>query len=117
MLKQDNLHKRVVTGFQQEGPHSNKAELSVTNEVNTLLSSSLVNIKRHCWLNAEYSRQEYLDIVGIPGEVEADALEKKLVAILEKLAFNIPTERIAACHGVSEKNRTVIVKLSRRKEC
>lgn len=49
--------------------------------------------------------------------MEADALEKKLVAILEKLAFNIPTERIAACHGVSEKNRTVIVKLSRRKEC
>lgn len=37
----------------------------------------------------QYSRREYLDIVGIPGEVEADALEKKLVAIFEKLAFNI----------------------------
>ena len=51
-----------------------QAEVSVTKQVNTLLSSSLVSIERQCWLNAQYSRRECLDIVGIASEVEADAL-------------------------------------------
>ena len=94
-----------------------QAEVSVTKQVNTLLSSRLVSIDRQCWLNAQYSRRECLDIVGIPSEVEADALEEKVVAIFEKLGCNIPTERIEAYHRISKKNLTVIVKFSRRKDC
>ena len=48
---------------------------SATKQVSTLLSSRLVSMKRQCWLNAQYSRRECLDIVGIPSEVEADALK------------------------------------------
>ena len=33
-----------------------QAEVSVTKQVNTLVSSRLVSIERHCWLNAQYSR-------------------------------------------------------------
>ena len=94
-----------------------EAEVSVTKQVNTLLSSRLVTIERQCLLNAQRSGREYLDIVGIPGEVEADALEEKVVAIFEKLGCNIPTERTEACHGISKKNPTVVVKFSRRKDC
>ena len=50
-------------------------------------------------------------------EVEADALEEKVVAIFEKLECNILTERIESCHRISKKNPTVIVKFSRRKDC
>ena len=89
----------------------------VTKQVNTLLSSRLVSIGRQCWLHAQYSRRECLDIVGIPSEVEADALEEKVVVICEKLRCNIPTERIEACHRISKKNPIVIVKFSRRKDC
>ena len=39
-----------------------------------------------------------------------------VVAIFEKLECNIPTERIEACHRISKKNSTVIVKFSRRKD-
>ena len=53
-----------------------QAEVSVTKQVNIFLSSRLVSIERHCWLNAQYSRWECLDIVGIPIEVEADALDE-----------------------------------------
>ena len=94
-----------------------QAEVSVKNQVNTLLSSRLVSIECQCWLNAQYSRWECLEAVGILSEVEADALEEKMVAIFEKLECNIPTERIEACHRISKKNPTVIVKFSRRKEC
>ena len=56
------------------------AQVSLTKQINTLLPSRLVSIERQCWLNAQYSRRECLDIVGIPSEVEADALEEKVVA-------------------------------------
>ena len=46
-------------------------------------------MKRQCWLNAQYSWRECLDIVGIPSEVEADALKKKVTANFEKLGYNI----------------------------
>ena len=94
-----------------------QAEVSVTNQVNTLLSSRLVSKEHQRWLNAQYSRRECLDIVGIPSEVEADALEENVVAIFEKLGCNIPIEHIEACHRISKKNPTVIVKFSRRKDC
>ena len=92
-----------------------QAEVSVSKQVNTLLPSMLVSIERHCWFNAQYSRRECLDIVDIFKEVEADALEEKVVAIFEKLGCNIPTERIEACHRISKKNPEVIVKFLRRK--
>ena len=57
------------------------AEVSVTKQVNTLLSSRLVSIERQRWLNVQYSRRECLDIVGILSEVEADVLKEKVVAI------------------------------------
>ena len=94
-----------------------QAELFVTKQVNTLLSSKLVRIERQYCLNAQYSRRECLDIVGIPSQVEADDFEEKVVSILEKLGYNIPTERIEACHRISKKNPAVIVKFSRRKDC
>ena len=43
-------------------------DLLVTKEVNSELSSRLVNTERQWWNNAQYSRRECL--VGIPREVE-----------------------------------------------
>ena len=37
--------------------------------------------------------------------------------IFEKLGCNIPSNHIEACHRVSKKSATVIVKFSRRKDC
>ena len=85
-----------------------QTKVSMTKQVNALLSSRLVKIERQCWLNAQYSRRECLDIVGIPSRVEADALEKKVVAIFEKLGCNIPTERVEVCHMISKENAVIV---------
>ena len=45
-------------------------DLLVTKEVNSELSSRLVNMERQWWINAQYSRRECLEVVGIPSEVE-----------------------------------------------
>ena len=92
-------------GIRDEVSVKLQAEVSVTKQVNTLLSRRLVSIERQCWLNAQYSRWECLDIVGIPRSIS------------EKLGCNIPPKRIEACHRVGKKNPTVIVKFSRRKKC
>ena len=73
---------------------------SAPKQVSALLSSRLVSMKRQCWLNAQYSRRECLDTVGIPSDVEADALKKKVIANFEKLGYNIPTGRIEASYSL-----------------
>ena len=74
-------------------------------------------MERQCWAEAQYSRRACLNIIGIPSEVEADVLEEKVVNIYEKLGCNVPSNRIEACHRVSKKSATVIIKFSRRKDC
>ena len=93
-----------------------ESKLSVTKQVNSLLSRRHVNMERQCWGNAQYSRQECLDIIRIPSDVEPDVLEEKVVNIFEKLGCNIPSNHIEPCHRVSKKSATVIVKYSRRKD-
>ena len=67
-----------------------ESELSVTKQVNSLLLSRLANMERQYWANAQYSRRECVDIIGIPSEVKGDDLEEKVVNIFEKLGCSIP---------------------------
>ena len=117
--KLDQANNKVLEEIRKLNENFSKleSELSVTKQVNSLLSRRLVNMERQCWANAQYSRRECLDIIGIPSEVEPDVLEEKVVNIFEKLGCNIPSNHIEACHRVSKKSATVIVKFSRRKDC
>ena len=93
------------------------AELAVTKNVNNLLVTRLSTLERQCWANAQYSRRECLDIVGIPREVSGEVLEEKVLNIFGKLGCDISPDRIEACHRVGRTNDTVIVNFSRRKDC
>ena len=81
------------------------AELAVTKNVNNLLLTRLNTLERQCWANAQYSRRECLDIVGIPREVSGEVLEEKVLNIFGKLGCDISPDRIEACHHVG---RTMI---------
>ena len=93
------------------------SELSITKNVNTILSSRLVTLERQCWANAQYSRRECLYIVSIPREVSGEVLEEKVLNIFDKIGCNISPDNIESCHHVSKISDTVIVKFSRRKDC
>ena len=84
---------------------------------NTQLSSRLVTLKRQCCANAQYSRRECLDIVGIPREVSGEVLEETVLNIFDKIGCSISPDHIESCHRISKKSDTVIVKFSRRKDC
>ena len=74
-------------------------------------------MEKQCWANAQYSRRECLDVVGIPREVSGEVLEEKVLKLLGKRGCNISPERIEACHHVGRTTDTVIAKFSKQKDC
>ena len=93
------------------------AELAVMKNVNNLLLTRLSILERRCWANAQYSRRECFDILGIPCEVSREVLEEKVLNVFGKLGCDISPDRIEACHRVGRTNDTVTVKFSGRKDC
>ena len=91
-----------------------QSELSVSRQLHSLSSNGLTSIKRQCWENAQYSRRECLDVIGIPSEVGADVLEEIVLNIFGKLDCDVPPERIKPCNKISKKSSTVIVKFTKR---
>ena len=77
--KLDEANNRVVEEVRKLSDAFLKlqSELAASQQVNSLLSNRLTNMERQCWANAQYSRRECLDVVGIPSEVGADVLETK----------------------------------------
>ena len=74
-------------------------------------------MQRRCWADAQYSRRECLDIVGIPRKVSEEVLEEKVLKISGKLGCDISPDRIEAWHHVGRTTDTVMVKFSKRKDC
>ena len=81
------------------------------------MSTRWTSLERQCWANTQYSRQECLDIVGIPCKVSWEALEKKVLKIFGKLGCDISPDRIETCYCVGRLTDTVTVKFSKRKDC
>ena len=55
-----------------------QSELAVTNQVNTELTKRIGTLEHQCWANAQYSRKECLEVVGIPRQVDDNLLETKV---------------------------------------
>ena len=53
-----------------------KSDLAITKNVNSQLHNRFVNMERQCWANAQSSRRECMEIVGIPTSVPNNELEK-----------------------------------------
>ena len=51
-----------------------QSDVCIPKNFNNLLSSRPADNERQCWVNAQYSREEFLYVVGIPGEVKDETL-------------------------------------------
>ena len=94
-----------------------ESENSIVKQANSLLSKRLVNMERQCWANAQYSRRECLEVVGIPDSVQNNELEDKVLTIFKKIGSEVSPRDIEACHRLKKGNDRVIVKFSRHKGC
>ena len=80
-----------------------QSELIVIKQVNSVLSERLVSMECQCWANAQYSRRECLELVGVPRSVSDGDLEEKVLKIFEKVGCPIEGNNIEACQRISKK--------------
>ena len=73
-------------------------ELVVTERVTSELCKRVVTMERQCWANAQYSRRECLEVVGIPQQVDDKNLETKVLSIFQKIGCIIDPNFIDNCH-------------------
>ena len=83
--------------------------------VNEKLVNLLIETEQQCWINAQYSRRECLEVAGIPTFIPDDILPANLSKFFGKLEAHIEGKEIQACHRLKDNDRA-IVKFSNRKD-
>ena len=73
--------------------------------------------ERQCSKNAQSSRRECVEVVGLPSSIEDKDLEPTVCRVLQHIGVGITGEGIEACHRLNKQSDRTIVKFSRRKDC
>ena len=71
-------------------------------------------MERQCQPNTQYSRREYLEVVGIPVDFTNENLTSKMLEVFNNISCEILSRSIESCHHLTNINDRIIVKLLRR---
>ena len=93
-----------------------ESEINIIKKVNALLNKRVINMERQCRAGAQYSKREYLEVVGIPHDVSNENLESKVLKFFTKVGCDILSCNIEACQGLRNNDR-IIIKFLQRKDC
>ena len=91
-----------------------KSDFCATRIENNALNERLIALERQYWVNAQYSRQECLEITGSPSSVSDKDLEEVVCTVITKAGVDITADNIEDCHRVGNKGQTII-KFGKRK--
>ena len=92
-----------------------EVDVAIVKNINEKLVCQLVKIQRQCWANAEYSRRECLEVLGIATSVPNDLLEATVSKVFDKRGVHIKGKIIQVCHPIKD-NERAIAKLSNGKD-
>ena len=59
------------------------------------------SIEKQCWRNAQYSRRECVEVVGLPSSIDRD-LEPTVCRVLQHFGVGITGEGIEAYHRLNK---------------
>ena len=104
------IRKKLVYLFD----HPFQPELAVTKQMNTELTKRIETLERQCWANAQYSRKECLEVVGIPRQVDDNLLETKVLSVFEKVGCTIDPGFVDDCHRLGKSSDRVIQVFSQK---
>ena len=82
-----------------------QADVAIVKNVNEKLVNWLIETERQCWANAQYSRREGLEVVGVSITVCNDLLEANISKDFDKLGVQVEGKDIQACHYLEDNNR------------
>ena len=91
-----------------------ESDVAALKNVNNILCKQIVSVERQCWKNAQYSRRDFVEVVGLPSSIADDQLEDTVCRFLLHIGANFTNEKIESCHRL---NKRTIVKFLRRKDC
>ena len=94
-----------------------ESDVVVVKNVNNILCKQLVSVERKCWKNAQYSRRECVEVVGLPSSIANDQLENIVCRVVQHIGANITDEKTESCHRLNKNTDRTIVKFLRRKDC
>ena len=60
-----------------------EVDLAISRSVNTKLRQKMISLERQCWSNSQYSRHEFMEITGLPDNINNDDLEEKALMTFE----------------------------------
>ena len=107
--KVESANKKILDQVRQLNQKFSQleSENSILKQANSLLSKRLVDMERQCWVNAQYSRRESLEVVEISGSVQRNEFEDKVLTIFEKIGSEVSPRDIEACHRLKKDNDRV----------
>ena len=80
-----------------------EGDIAVVKTVNDRLVKRIVKTERQCWENAQYSRRDTLEIVGVPGSIDNGVLEEAVRGIFKKIGVEVNKRDVQACHRLKQK--------------
>ena len=92
-----------------------EADITITKNVNMLLSNQLNETGKQCWANAQYSCRECIEIVGIPSTADKENLKSKVCEFFYKIEVTVTENDIEACHRLN--GDKTIAKFCKHKMC
>ena len=91
-----------------------EADVTITRNANTLLSSCLVDTERQRWANAQYPSRGTLENIELPKFLTNNEAETMVCQMFQSLECNVNKEDLDACHFLKDQEE-IIVKFSQRK--
>ena len=76
-----------------------ESDAQIVKTVNNNLLKQLENTQRQCCANAQYSRRECVEVIGIPKTVESKDLEHTIRKVFNSIGFDIEEDRIKLVNG------------------
>ena len=68
----------------------------------------VVATDRQCWENAQNSRRDTLEVVGIPMSVRDNVLDQKVCEEFQEIGVDICDRDIQAFHLLKDKDRAIV---------
>ena len=96
-----------------------ESELHVSKTVIDNRTKYIKTLERKCYENNQYSIRKCLEISGIPGSINDNALEVTVLNLFSKIHAPVDPSNVEDCHRFKLTNNVdqkVIVKLSKRKD-
>ena len=90
--------------------------MAIVRNKNNKLVERVVAIEYQGWENAQYSRRDMLEVVGITTSIRANVFDQMICNIFQEIGVDISDTDIQVSHCLKDKDQTT-VKFTDRKNC